>query len=117
MVSSNHFTPLWVTIFLSQFAMLLRDTNRLEEAESLSYHAVEIIVKSAITNGYGPRGSTLVFDVYIDVLKRMGRSQQEIRARLNTFKLPSGFNLGDALTVLASQKEPTEKKSWWKFWK
>jgi tetratricopeptide (TPR) repeat protein len=106
-----------VGLRLNNLAMLLRDTNRLAEAEPLSRRAVEIIVKSAITNGYAPRGSTLVFDVYTDVLKRMGRSQQEVRAQLNAFCLPSGINLGDALAVIASQKEPTQNKSWWKFWR
>ncbi|MGI5940344.1 MAG: tetratricopeptide repeat protein, partial [Thermoleophilia bacterium] len=79
---------------LNNLALLLKDTNRLAEAEPLMRRALEILLKSSRAMGhphphlYGALGN------YVGLLEEMGRSSDEIHRIVAGLFGQYGFAIG-----------------------
>ncbi len=73
---------------LNNLAMLLQATNRQAEAEPLMRRALEIFLKFTVATGHEHPHLRAAFRSYGDLLKRMGRGLDEVRARLDEVARP-----------------------------
>ena len=79
---------------LNNLAVLLQATNRLAEAEPLFRRAVEILLQFTRATGHEHPHLGDAFNNYAGLLAAMGRSETEIKARLEEMERRFGFSLG-----------------------
>jgi tetratricopeptide (TPR) repeat protein len=79
---------------LNNQARLLQRTDRLTEAEPLLLRTVEVFLKFTLATGHEHPHLQTAIGKYKDLLRKMGRSDQEIRAQLNALGRPFGIQLG-----------------------
>ncbi|MBU2689964.1 MAG: hypothetical protein KJ970_03490 [Candidatus Eisenbacteria bacterium] len=63
---------------------MLKDTNRLGEAEPLSRRQLIIFIRFAASTGHEHPNFRVALSNYIEVLKQMGTSESEIGRRIST---------------------------------
>ena len=79
---------------LNNLAELLRDTNRVGEAEPLSRRVLEILLKFTVATGHPHPHLQVAINNYARILGAMGRSPEQIQARLDEIGRPFGVSLG-----------------------
>ncbi|MHB9024169.1 MAG: tetratricopeptide repeat protein [Armatimonadota bacterium] len=78
---------------LNNLAELLKVTNRVAEAEPLSRRHLEIYLGFTRSTGYQHTQLDAAIKNYASLLKKMGRSPQEIQTQLNAIYRPFGLQL------------------------
>jgi tetratricopeptide (TPR) repeat protein len=83
-----------VAIELNNLAQLLKATNRLGEAEPLSRRMLEIFLEFTRATGHEHPHLRAAIRNYTILLKAMGETSEQIRARLDEIGRPFGMDLG-----------------------
>jgi len=81
---------------LNNLAQLLKDTNKPEEAEPLSWRTVEIFLQFTSETGHPHPHLQGVVDNYVYLVQAMGRSPKEIQDALQTLGRRFGVDLAGA---------------------
>ena len=76
---------------LNSLAQLLKDTNRLAEAEPLLRQALEIFLHFTAATGHEHPHLRTVIGNFSALLEAMGRSREEIEAQLKQIEKPFGL--------------------------
>jgi tetratricopeptide (TPR) repeat protein len=82
-----------VAIDLNNLANLLRAANRLAEAEPLSRRHLEILLEFARSTGHKHSHQNAAFENYAEILKEMGRDDQQVQAELAALAAKYGVSV------------------------
>ena len=80
---------------LNNLAELFQATNRLVEAEPLYRRALAIFLKFTVTTGHPHPRCQVAINNYAGLLAAMGRSPEQVQARLDDIGRPFGVSFGD----------------------